>query len=74
MSGASGASGTERVTPPSAPTQRQPTLKAVFEQHAKYAKDSKDAKRLNRAVAEFICMDQVPVYTVEKAGFRNLVQ
>lgn len=31
-------------------------------------------KRLNRAVAEFICPDQVPIYIVEKSGFRNLVQ
>ena len=34
---------------------------------------SKEAKKLNRAVAEFICTDQVPIYTVEKTGFRNLV-
>ena len=34
---------------------------------------SKDAKRLNRAVAEFICTDQVPIYTVETTRFRNLV-
>uniref|UniRef100_A0A3B4U3F6 BED-type domain-containing protein n=1 Tax=Seriola dumerili TaxID=41447 RepID=A0A3B4U3F6_SERDU len=58
------------VTPP---TQKQPTLQDVFQQHMKYPKDSEDAKRLNRAVAEFICMDQVPIYSVEKAGFRNLV-
>ncbi|KAL1250025.1 hypothetical protein QQF64_021030 [Cirrhinus molitorella] len=53
---------------------RQPSLPAVLEVHRKYDKDSKDAKRLNRAVAEFICIDQVPIYTVEKSGFRNLVQ
>lgn len=29
---------------------------------------------LNRAVAEFICLDEVPIYTVEKSGFRELVR
>ena len=27
-----------------------------------------------RAVAEYICMDQVPIYTVEKPGFQQLVK
>jgi len=59
----------------SAPTQlRQPSLPVMFEHHRKYDGDSKDAKRLNKAGAEFICLDQAPIYTVEKSGFRNLVQ
>lgn len=53
---------------------RQPSLPALFDSNRKYDKDSKDAKRRNKAVAEFICLDQVPIYTVEKSGFRNLVQ
>ncbi|KAK0141618.1 Zinc finger BED domain-containing protein 4 [Merluccius polli] len=61
--------GSRRATP-----QRQPTLQAMFEQQSKYPRESKDSKRLNRAVAEFICLDQVSVYTVEKDGFRNLVE
>lgn len=40
----------------------------------KYERSSKEAKRLNRAVAEFICMDQIPISVVDKTGFRNLVE
>ncbi|KAJ8010882.1 hypothetical protein DPEC_G00079760 [Dallia pectoralis] len=65
----SAATGSERATP----QRQQPTLQAMFEQQNKYPRESKEVKRLNRAVAEFICLDQVPVYIVEKAGFRNLV-
>ncbi|KAJ7992773.1 hypothetical protein DPEC_G00282180 [Dallia pectoralis] len=66
----SAATSSERATP----QRQQPTLQAMFEQHNKYPRESKEVKRLNKAVAEFICLDQVPVYVVEKAGFRNLVQ
>ncbi|KAL6456345.1 hypothetical protein MHYP_G00348880 [Metynnis hypsauchen] len=56
------------------PTPLQPTLLAVYEQQRKYDGNSQLAKKLNRAVAEYICMDMVPVYTVEKPGFRQLLQ
>lgn len=59
---------------PTTTQMKQPSLPAAFQAHHKYDKDSKDAQRLNKAVAEFICLDQVPIYTVEKSGFRNLVQ
>lgn len=36
---------------------RHPFLQTVLELHFKYDKNAKDAKRLNRAVAEFICLD-----------------
>uniref|UniRef100_A0A672RI62 BED-type domain-containing protein n=1 Tax=Sinocyclocheilus grahami TaxID=75366 RepID=A0A672RI62_SINGR len=52
----------------------QPTLPAVFEQQRKYEANSNEAKKLNRAVAVYICMDQVPVYTVEKPGFKQLLE
>lgn len=39
---------------------------AMFENYSKYDKESKDAKRLNRGLADFICLDQVPVYRVKK--------
>ena len=32
----------------------------------KYDSKSKEAANLNEAVAQFICKDQVPIYTVEK--------
>ncbi|XP_063757877.1 E3 SUMO-protein ligase ZBED1-like [Eleginops maclovinus] len=70
----SAAMGSGRATPQRQQPTQQPTLQAMFEQHNKYPRESKEVKRLNRAVAEFICLDQVPVYIVEKAGFRNLMQ
>lgn len=59
---------------PTEPATTQPCLPAMFDIHRKYAKDTKDAKRLNKAVAEFICLDQVPTYTVKKSGFWSFVQ
>lgn len=50
------------------------SLPAMFENYSKYDKESKDAKRLNRGLADFICLDQVPVYRVKKMGFQKLVQ
>ncbi|CAM4652314.1 unnamed protein product [Leuciscus chuanchicus] len=70
----SAATGSERATPQGQQPTQQPTLQAMFEQHNKYPRESKEVKRLNRTVAEFICLDQVPVYIVDKAGFRNLMQ
>ena len=46
----------------------QSSLPALFESQRKYERGSKEAKKLNRAVAEFICTDQVPIYTVEKTA------
>uniref|UniRef100_A0A671SCA6 BED-type domain-containing protein n=1 Tax=Sinocyclocheilus anshuiensis TaxID=1608454 RepID=A0A671SCA6_9TELE len=60
--------------PATKPTHSQPTLPAVFEQQRKYEANSNEATKLNRAVAVYICMDQVPVYTVEKPGFKQLLE
>ncbi|XP_075719862.1 E3 SUMO-protein ligase ZBED1-like [Rhinoderma darwinii] len=60
------------TTPSSSSSQA--TIVSVLDRNRKYGKDSKEAQRLNRAVAEYICMDQVPIFTVEKSGFRNLIQ
>jgi len=49
----------------------QPTLHDVIDKKRKYASNSTEAIDLNDAVAKFICKDQVPVYTVEKSGFKN---
>lgn len=38
-----------------------------------YNKNSEEARKLDRAVAEFICMDQVPVYTIENHGFQQML-
>uniref|UniRef100_A0A3B4T2Q5 HAT C-terminal dimerisation domain-containing protein n=1 Tax=Seriola dumerili TaxID=41447 RepID=A0A3B4T2Q5_SERDU len=53
---------------------KQPTISEAFERHRKYDKNSHEARKLDRAVAEFICMDQVPVYTVEKHGFQQMLE
>ncbi|KAI2649855.1 Nucleolar GTP-binding protein 1 [Labeo rohita] len=41
-------------------TPKQTTVPDAFQQQ-KYDKNSPEARKLNRAVAEFTCMDQVPV-------------
>ncbi|XP_070398129.1 E3 SUMO-protein ligase ZBED1-like [Nothobranchius furzeri] len=51
----------------------QPTLPAQFDQQRKYGPKSLETLKLNRLVAEYVCMDQVPIYSVEKPGFQQLV-
>ena len=51
----------------------QPTVTASFDNARMYDSKSKDATELNDAVARFICKDQVPIFTVEKDGFKSLV-
>ena len=51
----------------------QPCLAASFEKSVPYSHQSKRWKDLNKAVAHFICKDWLPVYTVEKEGFRELM-
>ncbi|XP_039510154.1 E3 SUMO-protein ligase ZBED1-like [Pimephales promelas] len=54
-------------------TLKQPTVTEAFQRQQKYDKNSPEARKLNRAVAEFICMDKVPIYTVQKCGFQQLL-
>nr|XP_033494242.1 succinate--hydroxymethylglutarate CoA-transferase isoform X5 [Epinephelus lanceolatus] len=74
--GTSWAWGRHRKPPAVSSSTKQPTLALpeVLQQQKKYDKSSKEAKMLNRAAAEFICLDEVPIYTVEKSGFRELVR
>nr|XP_055052516.1 E3 SUMO-protein ligase ZBED1-like [Misgurnus anguillicaudatus]XP_055062693.1 E3 SUMO-protein ligase ZBED1-like [Misgurnus anguillicaudatus] len=53
-------------------TLKQTTVTDAFQQQQKYDKNSPEARKLNRAVAEFLCTDQVPIYTVEKRGFQQM--
>ena len=54
--------------------QAQPTtLPQLFDQQRKYDPKSPEAVKINKAVAEYICVDQVPIYTVEKPGFQQLL-
>ena len=52
----------------------QPTLRACLDQSRKYSTNSKEHRRLSNAVTNFIARDAVPIYTVEKEGFRAMVE
>ena len=54
--------------------QDQPSnIAASFEKSLPFSHQSKRWKDLNKAVAYFNCKDRLPIYTVEKEGFRALV-
>ena len=52
----------------------QPTLQACLQQSRKYSTNSKEHRRLSNAVTNFIVRDVMPIYTVEKDGFRAMVE
>ena len=52
----------------------QPTLQACFEQSRKHSTNSKENRRLSNVVTNFIVRDIMPIYTVEKDGFRTMVE
>ena len=47
---------------PTRSQQSQPTITEALEKQTKYERNSNEARRLDRSVAEFICMDQLPVW------------
>lgn len=51
----------------------QPTIKDAFQKCTKYDPNSHEARKLDRAVTEFI-WGQVPIYTVEKHGFQEMLE
>ena len=51
----------------------QPTILDTLSNSTKYGSDSAQAKQLNKAVTYFIAKDAMPLYTVEKPGFRYLI-
>ena len=62
--------------PPQPPTRShtsQPLVNDMFERQRKYDPRSREARDLHEAVTNFFCKDQMPIFTVEKTGFRNLV-
>ncbi len=68
---------------PSFDTHRKEQKKNIFKpayyfrgtvDDKKIGKKLQRSKRLNGAIAEFICMDQIPISVVDKTGFRNLVE
>ena len=53
---------------------KQPTLQHCFEQRKMYSTSSKEHKKLSMAVTNFIVRDVMPLYIVEKGGFRAMVE
>ena len=54
--------------------QDQPSIAESLEKSLPYSHQSKRWKDLNKAVAYFICKDRLPIYTMEKEGFRALLR
>ena len=50
----------------------QMTLKQTIKWSQAYSFDHPRARELHRTISEMICVDCVPMYTVEKPGFRCL--
>ena len=49
------------------------TLQRTIEQSQAYSFDHPRACELHRTIGKMICVDFVPMYTVEKPGFRRLL-
>ena len=59
------------------PVPKQPTQAKIKDSLARgvpYDKSESRWKKITEAVACHIAVDQVPIYTVEKAGFINLLK
>ena len=63
----------QETTQPTKSQQSQPTITEAVGRQTKYERNSNEARRLDRSVAEFICIDQLPVYIVEKNGFQQML-
>ena len=63
----------QETTQPTQSQQSQPTITEALGRQTKYERNSNEARRLDRSVAEFICIDQLPVYIVEKNGFQQML-
>jgi len=48
-------------------------MKQTIEPSQAYSFDHPRARELHRATGEMVCVDCVPMYTVEKPGFRRLL-
>ena len=49
------------------------TLQQTIELSQAYSFDHPRERKLHRTIGEMICVDCVPIYTVEKPGFRRLL-
>ncbi len=59
---------------PNPKPQQQSQLNTFMKSQPPYSHQSKRWKELNNAVAWFLCKDGLPLYTVEKEGFKKLIQ
>lgn len=58
----------------SAATPGQPTITDALQRSVKYARSSKKWKELTDAVTMCIAKDMMPIYSVEKDGFREMLR
>lgn len=56
------------------PQHTRAKLAASFSRGVQYARSDSKWKRITEAVAFYKAKDQVPIYTVEKDGFKNLLR
>lgn len=69
----------ERAKQPSSSTSRpkpallQADIRTMVKSSRKWAKDDPKAKRMNRLIAEMMCIDNQPFDVVNDRGFRNLI-
>ena len=52
----------------------QPTITSVIEKSKLYDKHGKKWNEMTNAVTRYICKDMLPVYSVEKEGFHNMLK
>ena len=55
-------------------SSRQLTIETSFEKGRMYAKDSREHKLLTRSVTECLAKDMLPMHTVDKCGFRSMLE
>ena len=54
-------------------TTNQPTLSDIVAKSSKFSSNSLQVKELNRAVTFYLAKDAVPLFTVDRPGFRHMV-
>ena len=54
-------------------TMTQQTIKESLTQSTKYPRGSPQPKEMTRAITYYLAKDAVPLYTVEKPGFKHMV-
>ena len=58
----------------SSKSSTQPTLENLIEKSKQYEKHGKKWQALTDSVTKFLSMDMMPIYTVEKVGFRRMLK